>query len=107
MSRTLFLSAPLGMSTMESLAAIILVLIMMGNNKMVMSEDQWISMAQVLFKISRWRRGFGCCDDCEPDDRCFAATSISGGARRGDFVLGGVLWAPSLVFRREKSRSNL
>ena len=65
MSRTLFLSAPSGMSTMESLAAIILVLIMMGNNKMVMSKDQWISMALIEFEISNDNGGkvIGCGED--------------------------------------------
>ena len=39
-------------------------------------------MAHVEFKISIWMRGFGCGEDCEPDDRCSAAGSVSGGGHR-------------------------
>jgi hypothetical protein len=40
-------------------------------------------MAHVEFKISRQGWGFGCGEDCEPDDWCYVADSVSGGGNTG------------------------
>ena len=47
------------------LDAIIVVLTMMRNGKMVVPDDQWISMARVEFEITSDDGGeFGCDEDC-------------------------------------------
>jgi hypothetical protein len=57
------LSVPSGTSTMASLAAITMVLTLLGDIKMVVLDDHRISMAHVEFEVSRWRRGFRCGED--------------------------------------------
>ena len=50
---------------MPYLAAITLILTMVGNFKMLVSDDQWISMARVEFEITSDDGGeFGCDEDC-------------------------------------------
>ena len=57
---------------------------MMGNFKMVVSDDQWISMAHVEFEISSDDEGeFGCGEYCGPGDWCFSAVPTSGGGYIG------------------------
>jgi hypothetical protein len=81
----------------DSLAVIIVALTMMENiSRWLCPLDHQILMAWI------WM-----CKDCVPDDRCFAAGLARGGGNSGDFVLGGVLRAPSLDFRGENPRSDL
>jgi hypothetical protein len=55
------------------LAAITMVLTVMGIMKMVVPDDQCISVAHVEFEITSDDRGeLGCGEDREPDDQCFA-----------------------------------
>ena len=49
---------------------------------------------------------FGCGEDCEPDDQCFAAVTASEASNTVDFFLSALL-EQSLDFRRENLRSNL
>ena len=64
---------------MAYLAGITLVLAIMGKFKMVVPDDQLISMAHVEFEFSIDDGDeVGCGEDCEPHDRCFATVSVSG-----------------------------
>ena len=59
-------------------------------------------MDHVEFEFSSDDGGkFGCGEDCEPDNRCFAAVSTSGGGNTGVHLLGSAHWAQSLDFRGE------
>jgi hypothetical protein len=64
---------------MALLALINMVLILMSKIKVLAPDDQWISMALAQFRISRDDWGmFGCGEDREPDDWCFAAVPARG-----------------------------
>jgi hypothetical protein len=45
---------------------------------------------------------FGCGENCERDDQCFAALASGDVTHKGDFVLGGPLWAPSLDLKNSR-----
>jgi hypothetical protein len=75
-------------------------LTMVSTIKVVIPEDQWISMALVQFMILRDDRGmFGCGEDRVPNDRCFAAVLASGGGNTGRLRSWWCFWALSPDFR--------
>lgn len=91
---------------MPFLAAIVVVLIMIGNIKMVAPEDHWI---RCLMSSLSFPDGGEVSDVVKTMSRMIGALQqarLAGAATQGDF-LGGVFWAPSLDFRGKNLRSGL
>jgi hypothetical protein len=49
----------------------------------VAPDDEWILTTLFELEISRGYRGFGCGEDYDPDDRCYAAVLANGGGSTG------------------------
>jgi hypothetical protein len=97
------LSKPLGKSIMTSLAAITIVLTIMGSVKMVVTGGPVDLYGSCQVRDSSDDRG-DILDLVKIVSRMIGALLQAwqaGAVTQGDFIIGGVLWAPSLDFRGE------